>query len=85
MLKEEGVGTGALAAAAAADGVANGGRIDAEALPGNSDGSGDGEAPDGDAPARVVVRENGVRFYASPASGQKTGFYADQRDSRAFV
>jgi len=34
--------------------------------------------------ARVVVREAGVQLYASPL-GQKTGFYADQRDTRAYV
>jgi 23S rRNA G2069 N7-methylase RlmK/C1962 C5-methylase RlmI len=31
------------------------------------------------------VRENGLRFLVSLASGQKTGFYADQRDSRRFL
>lgn len=34
---------------------------------------------------RVVVCEGGVKFHACPSAGQKTGFYADQRDSRAFV
>eukprot|EP00198_Chlamydomonas_reinhardtii_P008920 XP_001698257.1 RNA methyl transferase-related protein [Chlamydomonas reinhardtii] len=33
---------------------------------------------------RVEVREAGLRYWASPM-GQKTGFYADQRDSRAFL
>ena len=32
----------------------------------------------------VEVRENGVRYRVALA-GQKTGFYADQRDSRAFL
>ena len=32
----------------------------------------------------VHVVENGVRYRAALA-GQKTGFYADQRDSRAFL
>ncbi|KAF5833136.1 S-adenosyl-L-methionine-dependent methyltransferase [Dunaliella salina] len=36
-------------------------------------------------PERIIVRENGLQFYASPLGGQKTGFYADQRDNRAFV
>ncbi|GBG00537.1 hypothetical protein Rsub_13240, partial [Raphidocelis subcapitata] len=33
----------------------------------------------------VRVREGGVVFLASPERGQKTGFYADQRDNRAFI
>ena len=32
-----------------------------------------------------IVEENGVRFYASLAEGQKTGWFYDQRDNRAFV
>lgn len=31
------------------------------------------------------VRENGVRFIVSCGSGQKTGFYLDQRDNRALI
>src|SRR5262249_22201379 len=38
----------------------------------------------GDA-VRLVVEENGVRYFADPASGQKTGWYYDQRDNRAFA
>ncbi|KAL3134015.1 hypothetical protein ABBQ32_008452 [Trebouxia sp. C0010 RCD-2024] len=34
------------------------------------------------AAAHVQVQENGVRFWVSASTGQKTGFYADQRDSR---
>lgn len=30
----------------------------------------------------MQVEENGVRFWVSTSTGQKTGFYADQRDSR---
>ncbi|KAI8472455.1 MAG: S-adenosyl-L-methionine-dependent methyltransferase [Monoraphidium minutum] len=33
----------------------------------------------------VRVKEAGVTFLASPEKGQKTGFYADQRDNRAFI
>jgi 23S rRNA (cytosine1962-C5)-methyltransferase len=33
----------------------------------------------------VVVRENGGEFLAAPSSGQKTGWFFDQRDNRAFV
>lgn len=32
----------------------------------------------------VQVREGRVMFLADP-TGQKTGFYADQRDNRAFI
>lgn len=37
------------------------------------------------APDSVVVTENGLRFAASLVPGQKTGFYCDQRESRALV
>lgn len=30
----------------------------------------------------VIVIENGIKYYVSPEDGQKTGFYADQRDNR---
>jgi 23S rRNA (cytosine1962-C5)-methyltransferase len=46
----------------------------------------DGQILDGpplDGP--VVFRENGIRFEAEPVSGQKTGFFLDQRDNRARV
>ena len=33
----------------------------------------------------VEIRENGLRFLVQPDSGQKTGFYLDQRDNRARV
>jgi len=33
---------------------------------------------------RVAVRESGIEYWAEPY-GQKTGFYADQRESRLFV
>ncbi|MEP6768984.1 MAG: class I SAM-dependent rRNA methyltransferase [Acidobacteriota bacterium] len=36
-----------------------------------------------DSPARVAFRENGLRFFADPASGQKTGFFLDQRENRS--
>ena len=35
-----------------------------------------------DVPAAVEVHEHGLRFHAAPGSGHKTGFFADQRDSR---
>jgi 23S rRNA (cytosine1962-C5)-methyltransferase len=39
----------------------------------------------GEMPSRLSVLENGVRYFADPGSGQKTGWYYDQRDNRAFV
>jgi 23S rRNA (cytosine1962-C5)-methyltransferase len=35
--------------------------------------------------ARVAVLENGCRYLADLAHGQKTGWYYDQRDNRAFI
>lgn len=35
------------------------------------------------APKPVIVHEHGLQFLASPGSGHKTGFFADQRDNRA--
>jgi 23S rRNA (cytosine1962-C5)-methyltransferase len=35
--------------------------------------------------ARIAVEENGIRYFADPGSGQKTGWYYDQRDNRAFM
>ncbi|MDE2183555.1 MAG: class I SAM-dependent rRNA methyltransferase [Alphaproteobacteria bacterium] len=34
---------------------------------------------------RLGVEENGVRYFADSAGGQKTGWYYDQRDNRAFL
>src|SRR6185437_7598039 len=39
----------------------------------------------GEMPPRMALTENGVRYFADPASGQKTGWYFDQRDNRAFI
>jgi 23S rRNA (cytosine1962-C5)-methyltransferase len=38
-----------------------------------------------DAPQPSVITEFGVKFRASPGSGHKTGFFADQRDNREFL
>jgi 23S rRNA (cytosine1962-C5)-methyltransferase len=35
--------------------------------------------------ARIQVEENGARYFADLAEGQKTGWYYDQRDNRAFI
>ncbi|MGB8363701.1 MAG: class I SAM-dependent rRNA methyltransferase [Rhizomicrobium sp.] len=42
-------------------------------------------AVEGEVPHRVGVEEGGARYFADPASGQKTGWYYDQRDNRAFL
>lgn len=39
----------------------------------------------GSVPATVDILENGARFSVNVESGQKTGFYLDQRDNRAAV
>jgi 23S rRNA (cytosine1962-C5)-methyltransferase len=38
-----------------------------------------------DAPAPSVITEYGLKFRASPGSGHKTGFFADQRDNRELL
>jgi 23S rRNA (cytosine1962-C5)-methyltransferase len=35
--------------------------------------------------SRIVVEENGVRYLADLSQGQKTGWYYDQQDNRAFM
>ena len=42
-------------------------------------------AAKGEMPSRIAVEENGVRYFADLAGGQKTGWYYDQRDNRAFM
>lgn len=37
------------------------------------------------APEPSIIGEYGVKFRASPGSGHKTGFFADQRDNREFL
>ncbi|HLY56062.1 MAG TPA: class I SAM-dependent rRNA methyltransferase [Stellaceae bacterium] len=39
----------------------------------------------GTVPERTAVRENGAEFVTSLAASQKTGWFYDQRDNRAFV
>ena len=39
----------------------------------------------GTLPEKVEVSENGLRFAVDVAAGQKTGYYLDQRDNRAFT
>jgi len=39
----------------------------------------------GSAPERQVICENGISYYVQLNSGQKTGFYLDQRANRAYV
>lgn len=38
-----------------------------------------------EAPDHLVVEENGLRYFADLVHGQKTGWYFDQRDNRAFM
>jgi 23S rRNA (cytosine1962-C5)-methyltransferase len=37
------------------------------------------------AAGRITVEENGIGYFADLAEGQKTGWYYDQRENRAFV
>src|SRR6266550_1077355 len=39
----------------------------------------------GEAGSRLSVEENGGRYFADPTSGQKSGWYYDQRNNRRFV
>jgi len=34
---------------------------------------------------QVIIEENGLKFYVDIVSGQKTGFYIDQRDNRKLI
>ncbi len=39
----------------------------------------------GEMPPRLMLEENGTRYFADLTHGQKTGWYFDQRDNRAFM
>jgi len=39
----------------------------------------------GEAKGMIELQENGLTFFADPIEGQKTGWYFDQRDNRAFA
>ena len=39
----------------------------------------------GDVPDRVLMEENGVRFWVDVKNGQKTGFFLDQKENRAAI
>jgi 23S rRNA (cytosine1962-C5)-methyltransferase len=39
----------------------------------------------GESPAEVIIKENGHKFIVDMASGQKTGFFIDQRDNRELL
>lgn len=43
------------------------------------------QAVRGTEPRRLEVQENATRYFADVTGGQKTGWYYDQRDNRAFV
>jgi 23S rRNA (cytosine1962-C5)-methyltransferase len=36
-------------------------------------------------PDAVTIHEHGLKFHAAPGTGHKTGFFADQRDSRFYL
>ncbi|MGN6149230.1 MAG: class I SAM-dependent rRNA methyltransferase [Rhizomicrobium sp.] len=42
-------------------------------------------AAKGEMPERISLIENGVRYFADIGTGQKTGWYFDQRDNHAFM
>jgi len=39
----------------------------------------------GESSARIAVEEHGARYFADLSGGQKSGWYYDQRDNRAFM
>ncbi|HVE14599.1 MAG TPA: class I SAM-dependent rRNA methyltransferase [Elusimicrobiota bacterium] len=39
----------------------------------------------GEVPETVRIEEGGLKYLVSPGAGQKTGFYFDQRENRAFL
>jgi 23S rRNA (cytosine1962-C5)-methyltransferase len=42
-------------------------------------------AAKGEMPERIALIENGARYFADIGTGQKTGWYFDQRDNHAFM
>jgi len=42
-------------------------------------------ATKGEAPQRIQIEENGIRYFADLQAGQKSGWYYDQRANRAFM
>jgi 23S rRNA (cytosine1962-C5)-methyltransferase len=44
-----------------------------------------GEALRGDPPAKVAISEDDARFHVDVRTGQKTGFFLDQRDNRRTI
>ncbi|MCC6412848.1 MAG: class I SAM-dependent rRNA methyltransferase [Saprospiraceae bacterium] len=60
----------------------------AEALPGNyaaQNANGWLWSVEADMPVQAIVRENGIRFKIDWQTGQKTGFFLDQRDNRQLL
>lgn len=39
----------------------------------------------GEIPERIVMEDNGLKYYIDIVDGQKTGFFLDQRESRKFI
>jgi len=47
--------------------------------------SGENEVYSGKIPNEIIIEENDVKFYVNIVSGQKTGFFFDQRDNRLLL
>ena len=47
--------------------------------------SGENEIYFGKIPNEIIIEENGIKFYVNILSGQKTGFFFDQRDNRLLL
>ncbi len=47
--------------------------------------NGENEIYSGKIPDRITIEENGIKFYVNISSGQKTGFFFDQRDNRLLL
>lgn len=59
----------------------------AAAAAAGAEGGASGQGAGGDLQESLTctVRENGIQYLVNLSGGQKTGFYADQRDSRAYL
>lgn len=47
--------------------------------------SSENEIYSGKVPAEIIIKENDIEFYVNITSGQKTGFFFDQRDNRVLL
>ena len=60
-------------------------RKEAPEVPADSDVETPEEESKNEENEAIIVRERGLKFFASAETGQKTGFYADQRENRALI